>query len=151
MLCPRAGPSLQAQELRMQVCPKAGLPPQTQEPRLQFYQGLNRCASFPLLSALHFLFSIWTDIKRSVKIAVAPTWRWGEWIWLTGPSKLHRNSLQGLDTSSIRVFDQIRIPEVPITLCPSIYSRKYWIFTGYLRKLWLRFNTGIFFIHDLNK
>ena len=33
------------------VMPKAGLPPQNQEPKLQFYQGLNRCSSFPLLSA----------------------------------------------------------------------------------------------------
>ena len=37
---------------------QAGLPPQTQEPRLQFYQGLNRCGSFPLPSALHSPFSI---------------------------------------------------------------------------------------------
>ena len=44
---------------------KAGLPPQTEEPRLQFYQGLNRCGSFPLLSAPHSLFSIWIDFKRS--------------------------------------------------------------------------------------
>ena len=31
---------------------------QTQEPWLQFYQGLNRFGSFPLLSAPHCLFSI---------------------------------------------------------------------------------------------
>ena len=37
---------------------KAGLPPQTQEPRLQFYQGLNRCGSFLLLSASHSLFTM---------------------------------------------------------------------------------------------
>ena len=43
------------------------LPPQTQEPRLQFYQVLNRCGSFPLLSAPHSLFNIWTDLKRSKK------------------------------------------------------------------------------------
>ena len=47
------------------VLPKADLPLQTQEPRLQFYQGLNRCGSFPLLSASHSLFSIWIDLKRS--------------------------------------------------------------------------------------
>ena len=53
------------------VLPKAGLPPQTQEPRLQFYQGLNRFGSFPLLSAPSLslsLFSIWQklkDLKRS--------------------------------------------------------------------------------------
>ena len=68
------------------VLPKAGLPPQTQEPTLQFYQGLNKCGTFPLLSAPHSLFSISTDLKTSEKIPGAPTWRWGEWIWLTGNS-----------------------------------------------------------------
>ena len=52
VFCPRAGPSLQAQEPRLQFCPEEDLPPQTQEPRLQFYKGLNRCGSFPLLSAV---------------------------------------------------------------------------------------------------
>ena len=41
-----------------------------------------------------------------------------EWIWLPGPSGLHRKSPQGLNISSIRVFDQIRDPETPITLRP---------------------------------
>ena len=93
-----------------------GLPPQTQEQRLKLYQGLNRCSSFPLLSAPHSLFSICTDRKISEKIPGAPTWRWGERIWLTGPSGRHRNSPQGLNISSIRVFHQIRDPEIPITL-----------------------------------
>ena len=84
--------------------------------------GMNRCGSFPLLSAPHSLFSIWSSLKRSVKILGAPTWRWGEWIWLTGPSGLHRNSPQGLNISSIRVFDQIRDLEIPITLCPHSYD-----------------------------
>ena len=53
--------------------------------------GMNRCGSFPLLSAPPSLFSIWTDLKRSGRIPGAPAWRWGEWIWLTGPSGLHRN------------------------------------------------------------
>ena len=45
------------------VLPKTGLPLKTQEPRLQFFQGLNRFGSFPLLSAPHSLFSIWIDFK----------------------------------------------------------------------------------------
>ena len=94
--CPRAGPSLQTQEPRPQLCSKAGLPPQTQEPTLQILLGMERCGNFPLLSAPHYLFSIWTDFKRSEKIPGAPAWKWGEWIWLTGPSGLHRNSPQGL-------------------------------------------------------
>ena len=63
--------------------------------------GMNRCGSFPLLSVPHFLFSIWTDLKRSQE---TPLWKWGEWIWLSGPSELHRNSSQGLNISSISVF-----------------------------------------------
>ena len=51
VFCPRAGPSLQSTESKVAVLPKADLLPQTQEPRLQFYQGLNRCSSIPLLSA----------------------------------------------------------------------------------------------------
>ena len=79
--------------------------------------GMNRCSSFPLLSAPYSLFSIWTDLKRSKKIPLAPAWRWGEWNWLTGPSGLHQNSPQGINISSIKVFDQIRDPESSITLC----------------------------------
>ena len=39
VFCPRAGSSLQTQELIPQFCWKAGLPSQAQEPRLQFCQG----------------------------------------------------------------------------------------------------------------
>ena len=74
--------------------------------------GINWCGSFPLLSAPYSLFSIWTYLKRSEKIPGAPTWKWGEWIRLTWPSGLHRNSPQGLNISSIRVFDQVRDPVV---------------------------------------
>ena len=77
---------------------------------------MNRSGSFALLSALHSVFIIWADLKRSEKIPGVPSWKWGEWIWLTGPSGLHRNSPQGLNSSSIRVFDHIRDPEIPITL-----------------------------------
>ena len=66
--------------------------------------GMNRCSSFPLLSAPPSLFSFWTDLKKSETIPRAPAWRWGEWIWLTGPSRLHRKSPQGLSISSIRVL-----------------------------------------------
>ena len=66
--------------------------------------GMNRCGSFPLLSAPHSIFSIWADLKRSEKIPGAPAWRWGEWIWLTGPSGLHRNSPQELNISFIMFF-----------------------------------------------
>ena len=37
------------------------------------------------------------------------------------PSGLCRNSPQGLDISSFRVYDQIRDPEIPITLRPHMF------------------------------
>ena len=85
--------------------------------------GMDRCSSFPLLSAPHSLFSIWTVLKTSEKIPGAPTWRWGESIWLTGPSGLHRNLSQGLNIGSIKVFDQIRNPDIPINLYYHIVER----------------------------
>ena len=64
-----------------------------------------------------YLFSIWTDLKRSEKIPGAPTWRWREWIWLTRPSGLHQNSPQGLNISSIWVstITYIRKSQSPFT------------------------------------
>ena len=81
---------------------------------------MNRCGSCPLLSSPHSLFSILIDLKRSEKIPGAPTCRSGEWIWLTRPFWLHRNSPKGLNINAVRVFDQIRDPEIPITLRPHI-------------------------------
>ena len=118
VFCPRAGPSLQAQEPSLQICRRQVFHLKPHEPRLQFYQGLNRCGSFPLLSAPHSIFSILTNLKKSEKTPWASTWRWGEWIWQNGPSGLRWKSPQGLNISSIRVFDQIRDPEIPITLRP---------------------------------
>ena len=43
------------------VLPKAGLAPQTQEPRLRFYQGLDRCGSFPLLSTPTIVSILFTN------------------------------------------------------------------------------------------
>ena len=77
---------------------------------------MDRCGSVPLLSTPHALLSIWTDLKRSEKIPGTPAWKWEEWIWPTGPSGLHRNSPQGLNICTIRVFDQIRDPKIPFTL-----------------------------------
>ena len=113
--------------------------------------GMIRCGSFLLLSAPHSLFSIWTNLKRSEKIPGAPTRRWGEWICLTGPSGLHWNSPQGLNISSIRVFDQIRDPEIPITLRPLciISSNHKWKYCdlgeakeGLENELWRRWSNG---------
>ena len=66
------------------------------------------------LTAPHSPFRIWTEPKRSEKIPGAPVRRWGEWIWLTESSGLYRNSRQVLNISFIKVFDQIRDPEIPL-------------------------------------
>ena len=112
VFCPRAGHSLQTQAL---VLPKGRSFSANSEIKVTVLLRMNRCGSFPLLSAPHSLFSIWTDLKRSQG---APAWRWGGWVWLTWPSGLHRNSPQELNISYIRVFDQIRDPEIPISLRP---------------------------------
>ena len=63
----------------------------------------------PVAFRTHSLFSIWKKLTRSEKIPGAPTRRWGEWIWLTGPTGLHRNSPHGLNISSIRVLTRSEI------------------------------------------
>ena len=98
VFCPRTGPSLQAQEPRLQFCRRTVFHHKLRN-QAAVLSMMNRCGNFPLLSAPHSLFSIWIDLKRSETISGAPMWRWGEWIWLTGPSGLHRNSLQGLNIS----------------------------------------------------
>ena len=87
--------------------------------------GMNRCGSFPLISATHSLFSIWTNLKKSEKIPGAPTRRWGEWICLTGPSGLHRNSPQGLNISYIRAFNVLGI-EIIITTIITVTKVIIW-------------------------
>ena len=103
MSCLRTGLSLQTQEPMLHFCSKAGLPLQTQKPMLQFYQGLNWCSSFPLLSAPHFSLTSEQTLKhlknpRGPKVEVRR-----EYLPI-GPSGLHRNSLQRLNISSIRIF-----------------------------------------------
>ena len=100
--------------------------------------GMNGCGSFPLLSTLHSLFSIWTELKRYEKIRGAPMRRWGEWIWITGPSGIHRNSPQGLNISYIRVFDRIRDPEISTTLrTPPLHLYYHLYHRGRIRREWL--------------
>ena len=82
--------------------------------------GMNRCGSFPLLSAPHSLCSIWTNLKRSEKIPGAPTRRWGERIWLTEPTGLHRNSPQGLNINSIRVLTRSESRESQSPFVPTL-------------------------------
>ena len=115
VFCPRAGLSLQTQAPRLQFCPKNRSSSANSGTKIAVLLGMNRCGRFPLLSTPHSLFSIWTDLKRSENIPGALSWRWEEWIWLTGSSGLHRNSPQGLNNSSIRVFDQIGDLEIWIT------------------------------------
>ena len=93
-------------------------------PRLQFYQGwidavASRCFPHPTPS-LASEQSL-KDLRRSQGHQ-----RGGEeWIWLNGPSGLNRNLPQGLDIDSIRVFDQIRDPEIPVNLHPYIDTQTH--------------------------
>ena len=91
VFCPRSGPSLQTQEprlqfylrqvfhhnLRKQGCSSAeGRSSNTNsKTKAAILPGMNRCGSFPLLSAPHSLSSIWTDLERSQNILGEPTWR----------------------------------------------------------------------------
>ena len=85
--------------------------------KVQFYQGLNRCGSFPCFA--HPTLSLASeqtlkDLKSSQghrRVDLA------NWALSTSP-----NSPQGLNINFIRVFDHIRDPEIPITLLPFFYS-----------------------------
>ena len=116
VFCPKAGPSLQAKKPRLQFCHRHVFQRKLRNQGCSFTRDLigavaSRCFPHPTLS----LASEQTlkDLKRSQRHQ-----RGEEWIWLTGPSGLHRNSPQGLNISSIRVFDKIRDPKIPINLRP---------------------------------
>ena len=115
VFCPRAGPSLQVQEPRLQFCPRQVIHCKLRNQGCSFTRDwigvvASHCFLHPTLSlASEQTLKIW-------KFPGAVTWWWGEWIWLTGPTGLHQNSPQRLNISSIRVLDQIRDPEIPITL-----------------------------------
>ena len=116
VFCPREGPSLQAQEPGLQFCRRHIFRRKLGNQGCNFTRDwigavASRCISHPTLSSASE-----QTLKDLSKIPGAPTWRWGEWIWLTGPSGLHRNSLQWLNIVPIRVFDQIRDPEIPVAL-----------------------------------
>ena len=97
--------------------------------------GMNRCGSFPLLSAPHSLFSIRTDLKRSEKSQGHQ--RGGdECIWLTRPSGLHRNSPQGLNVISIKVLVQFRDPEFQATFRSPHYI---YIYSLYIMELYYKY------------
>ena len=100
--------------------------------------GMNRCGSFPLLSTPLPLASEQTlKDPRGTNVVV-----WGvdlvNWALRTS----YRNSRQGLNISSIRVFDQIRDPETPITLCPQYWYNVVYIIVCTCSKL---FGRGIIF------
>ena len=129
VFCPRAGPSLHAHEPGLQFCQR-----QVFQCKLR-NQGCNFTRDWIGVVAsrcfLHPPLSLTSEQTFSEKNPGAPMWRWGEWIWLAVPSGLHRNSPQGLNVSSIRIFDQIRDPEIPITLHPLCHINseiKTWCF-----------------------
>ena len=103
---------------------------------------MNRCGSFPLFSATHSFFSIWTDLKNIWK---DPRGTNEEVMRVDLANWALRNSYKfttGLNISSIRVFDQIRVAEIPITLRPHLCYKApkslnifflFWYLTIYLR------------------
>ena len=118
MFCPRAGPSLQAQEPRLQFCRRQVFHCKTQEPRLQFYQGFNRFGSFPLFSASHSLSSAPEQILKNLKrcqdtILEVRRVDLPNWILRTSPK-----FTTGVKYQFHQGFDQISDPEIPINLRP---------------------------------
>ena len=92
--------------------------------------GINSCDSFPLLFAPHSL-SLSLASEQTLKDPRSTNEEVRSPINLLGEIRLlnrvdlanwalrtYRNSPQGLNISSIRVFDQIRNPEIPINLRP---------------------------------
>ena len=85
VLCPRAGPSLQAQEPRLQFCWRQVFHRKLRNHGYNFTRDwicavASRCFPHPTLP-LAFKQTL-KDLNRSQ----GTTWRWGEWIWLTVPS-----------------------------------------------------------------
>ena len=56
----------------------------------------------------------------------APPWRWGEWIWLTGPSGLHWNSPQGLNISILQSVSKNILSLTASGVCRSTNFRDVW-------------------------
>ena len=108
----KAGPSLQAEKPRLQFCRRQVFHRKLKNQGCRFTRDLigavaSRCFPHPTLS----LASEQTlkDLRRS---QVHQRGGEGSGFGYLGPP-LHRNSPQGLNISSIRVFDQIRDPEIP--------------------------------------
>ena len=97
--------------------------------------GMNKCSSF-----LHPTLSLVSEQTiKNLKRSQGSQCGGEECMWLTGSFGLHRNSPQGLNISSMRVFDQIRNPEIPITLRPTIKIISNY-FICYLKKLCKLYN-----------
>ena len=116
---------------------------------------INKYDSFAFLSALHSLFSIWTELRRYEKNPGAPSWRWEEWIRLTGSCGLHRNSPQGFKYQFHRGFRPDERSGNTNHPSPPIYNRRQKCFPFYFWKHWQWSNRGFFYswlkkIHIIN-
>ena len=119
VFCPRVGPSLQAQEPRLQFCGRQVFHRKLRNQGCSFTMDCisavaSRCFPQPKLS----LASEQTlkDLKNPR--GTNATWRWGEWIWLTGPSELHRNSPERLNISFVIVLTRSEIRKSQSPLAP---------------------------------
>ena len=88
--------------------------------KVAVWLGMNRCGSFRCFPHPTLSLASEQTLKYLKSSQGATAWRWGECIWVTKPSGLHRNSPQGLKISSRRVFDQIRDPNHPSPPLPQL-------------------------------
>ena len=88
--CPRAGPSLQVQEPRLQFCWRQVFHHKLSNQGCSFTRDwIGAVASCCFLHPSFFLVS-----EQTLKDLTGTNMEWGEWIWLTEPSGLHQNSPQ---------------------------------------------------------
>ena len=90
------------------------------ETKVAILLWINRCGNFSLLSTPTLSLASEKALK-DLKISQGSQCAGEEsWFGYLSPRD-YRNSPQGLNISSIKVFDQIRYPELPVTLRPHIH------------------------------
>ena len=94
----------QSAELRLQFCRRQVFHRKFSNQGCSFTRDWIGAVASRLVLHPSLSFASEQTLKDLKTIPGAPTWRWGEWIWLTGLSELHRYSPQGLNISSIMVF-----------------------------------------------
>ena len=111
---PRAGLSLQNSGTKAAVLTKRRPSTANSGIKVAVLLGMNRCGSFPHLALSLASEQILKDLKRSQGYQCGGEESgFGNWALRTSPK-----FTKELNISSIKVFDQIRDPEIPIILRP---------------------------------